>query len=756
MKLVKTRVEFEGRFRDEYVPVEEEEVEAWASDERLNVVGKPVSRVDAKSKVTGSAKYTHDVYPPGVLYGKFVRSPYSHAKVKSVNIQNALETPGVVAIYTKHNAHTLPFEAAKKFFGEEVNYQGEEVAFVVAEEEEALSDAIEKIDVEYEPLPAFLNIEEPTNQVTRKVYERGSVEKGFKEADVVIEERFDTQATLHNCMETHGCVVWWEGDTLIVHTSTQAIFYVRKELSEELGIPEKNIRVICSFMGGGFGSKFGAGRYTLFAAMVSRALSRAVRVVLDRVEENLVTGNRSQTVQKIRIGAKKDGTLTAIEHFALVNIGVDGWTADVGGPTKSLYRCENVRVEIVGVKTNLVSNTAFRAPGYVEGNFALECALDELAQKLGIDPLELRLRNYAEKDQLLNLPYSSKGLKQAYEKGARLIRWFDEPRVVRIGDKIRAKGMASVIWFGGGGPPAYSQVKLNSDGSVNVITATQDIGTGTKTALAQIAAEELSIPIEKVQVTLGDTITELYSPGSGGSQTLASVGPAVRSAARDVKTQLLELASQLFDAPLGSLTLENGVIKKKTGEKLATLEEIAKRLGNFVIIGKGARGPNKDEYALNTFAAQFAEIEVDTQTGKIKLVKFVSVHDSGRVVNPLVFSSQIEGGVIQGLGYALTEGRLVDNSGAVLNPNLADYLIPCSEDIGEIIAEWVEVQDPYVNNIGSKGIGEPPIIGVAPAIANALKAATGVRARALPLTPERVYFSINSLLETSKTNATYI
>jgi len=307
--------------------------------------------------------------------------------------------------------------------------------------------------------------------------------------------------------------------------------------------------------------------------MVSRALSRAVRVVLDRVEENLVTGNRSQTVQKIRIGAKKDGTLTAIEHFALVNIGVDGWTADVGGPTKSLYRCENVRVEIVGVKTNLVSNTAFRAPGYVEGNFALECALDELAQKLGIDPLELRLRNYAEKDQLLNLPYSSKGLKQAYEKGARLIRWFDEPRVVRIGDKIRAKGMASVIWFGGGGPPAYSQVKLNSDGSVNVITATQDIGTGTKTALAQIAAEELSIPIEKVQVTLGDTITELYSPGSGGSQTLASVGPAVRSAARDVKTQLLELASQLFDAPLGSLTLENGVIKRKQGKSWQRLKK---------------------------------------------------------------------------------------------------------------------------------------------------------------------------------------
>ncbi len=759
VKIVKTKVEFEGRFRDEYVMVEGEEIQAWPGSYKGKLVGSPSPRLEAGAKVNGSAKYTHDVYLPGMLYGKFVRSPYSHAKVKHVDLSKALAQPGVVAGYAANNVPKLTGEKQIELFSDEALYQGAEIALLIATDEITLQDAIELVEVEYEPLRPLVDPEESLrlrgshaiggkdnlSGGTPRVYERGSVERGFSDADVVIEQEFRTQAAMHNCMETHGSVATWEGDALTVYTSTQSINNVRAELAEKLGIPLRKVRAISTYMGGGFGSKFGGGKYTLAAALASRALGKPVRIVLDRIEENLVTGNRSQTIQKYRIGAKKDGTLTAIQLTSVVNVGLEGWTADIGGPTKMTYRCPNVKVELYGTRTNLVSSTAFRAPGYVEGNFGLECALDELASKLGLDPISLRLKNYADEDQGDKIAYSSKALKEAYERGADIIGWKPGEEPTRRGTKVRAKGMASLIWWGGGGPPAYAQVKINTDGSATVVTASQDIGTGTRTAVGQIAAEELSLPLELVSVQIGDTVTELYSPGSGGSQTLASIGPAVRSAAHDAKSQLLDIASQTLDVAREAIALDSGWIVRKSGEKLSSVADLLDKFGGATVTGKGARGPNDPKHQVNTFGAQFAEVEVDTETGEVEVLKFVSVHDSGRIINPLLLSSQIEGGVIQGMGYALWEGRLVDaTSGVSLNANLNDYLVPRSTDIDEIQSEYIEAEDTS-NNIGAKGIGEPPIIGVAPAIANAIKAATGIRLRELPLTPERIYRALKKM-----------
>lgn len=758
MKVVKTRVGFEGVYREEYTFVEGEGLPAWTKQSVLSIVGRPLTRLEAKQKVTGTAKYTHDVYLPGIVYGKFLRSPYAHARVKHVDVSKAAAIPGVQAVFTRENAHTLPFEFAKEFFPEEVMYQGEEVAFVAASEEEVLDDALEAIVVEYEELKPIIDPEDSLKERSvrlnaegnlsggePKVYQRGDIEEGFSRAEVTVERVFRTQAALHNSLETHGSVVVWEGDNLVVYTSTQSVFGVREDIAKTLGVHPDAVRVISVYMGGGFGSKFGAGRYTVFAAAVARQLGRPVRVTLDRIEENLVTGNRSQTVQTVKIGALRDGSLVAIHHRAVINVGLDGWVTDPGAPSKMLYKCPNVKTELYGVRTNLISSTAFRAPGMVEGTFALECAMDELAHALGMDPLELRKRNYAESDQTSGLPYSSKGLKDAYDVGAKLIGWQFPQRVERHGSKVRAKGMASAIWYFGGGPPAYAEVKLNRDGRLTVITSTQDIGTGTRTALAQIAAEEFGADIKEVQVTLGDTSYELYSPGSGGSGTLASVGPAVREAAYNAKLQTFEVVSQLRDVPKDDLEIKEGMImRKKGGERVLSLRELTDLLGDFTISGKGSRGPNTSDYFSNSFAAQFAEVEVDTDTGEVKVIKFVSVHDSGLVVNPLTFSSQVEGGVIQGTGYALSEGRLVDRtSGTVINPNLADYLVPRMSDIPEIVSAYVEPCDPYVDNLGVKGIGEPPIIGVAPALANAIRAATGVRLPNLPMTPERVHRALN-------------
>ncbi len=750
-KVIKTKTEFEGRTLEEYVVVEGEGLEPWEPHAPLKFVGKGISRIDGPERATGKALYTCDVQLPGMLYGKILRSPHPHAKIKKIDTHRAEKLPGVRAVLSSHNTPKISFRRQTFLFDEIVRYVGDEVACVIADSEEIAQDALELIEVEYEPLPFVLDPEEALQPDAPKVhswgnllngepevYERGDLNRGWAEAHVIVEGTFRTQCALHNCMEPHGSVALWEGDTLTVWDSTQHIFGVREGLARLLGLPLHKVRVIKKYMGGGFGSKNNLGKYTVIAALGAKVTGRPVKIILDRHEENLAAGNRPSSVQHLKIGAKHDGTLTALELKALVAAGAYClWPPSLGGPARELYLCPNVKTAQYTVFTNTGPLSAFRAPGYVEGTFALESLMDELAKKLALDPLELRLKNYAEFDQTTGRPYSTKGLRECYERGAKLFGWPKRPE--SSGRFRRGFGMASQIWSGNGMPPAYALVKINPDGSATVITGTQDIGTGTKTVLAQIAAEELGFPMEKISVEIGDTQTGLYAPLSAGSMTVASVGPAVRMAAHDARQQLLEVAAQVLEVPRESLTISDGRLKSPALKEPITVQEVLKNLENFMIIGRGAREPNPQDVTVNTFGAQFAEVTVDPETGAVKVERIVALHDSGRVINPLTLSSQVEGGIIQGLGYALYEQRVMDrNTGIVVNGNLEHYKIPTVLDVPEILCDMIDRPDLRANNLGAKGVGEPPIIPTAAAIANAVADALGVRIFELPITRDRV------------------
>ncbi len=751
-RVIKTKTEFEGRIFEELTVVEGEGLPAWGPGP-LRFVGQGKTRLDGAERVSGRAVFTADVHLPGMLYGKILRSPHPHARMRSIDIRQAESIPGVRAILTPQNIPRLPFFGGQtSVLDENLRYAGEEVACVIGDEEDACVDALEKIAVEYEVLPFVLDAEDalrpdaprvqPGGNLWRgkpDVYERGNVEQGLKEADVVVEDVFRTQAALHNCMETHGSVVLWQGDRVTIWDSTQHIFGVRAQFAQLFNLPLDRVRVIKNYMGGGFGSKKSLGRYTVLAGLGSRLTGRPVKIILDRLEENLAAGNRPASTQIFRVGAKKDGTLTAISLKAFSAAGAYVlYPPAVPGPARQLYACPNVKTEQNTVLTHTGPMSAFRGPGYVEGTFALESIMDELARELGMDPLALRLKNYTAHNQITGQPYTTKGLKEAYARGAALIGWKGRQKQEK-GTLRRGFGMSSQIWGGSGGPPAYALVKINPDGTATVISGTQDLGTGTRTVLAQIAAEELHLPMEKISVEIGDTQMGPYAPLSAGSMTLPSVGPAVRFAAYDAREQLLEVAAQVLEVSRDSLEMKDGSLHSPALSGPVALGDVLSQVRNFMVIGKGARSPNPEGQHVNTFGAQFVQLAVDTETGEVRVEKIVAVHDSGRVINPLTLSSQIEGGVFQGMGFGLFEQRIVDrNTGVVVNGNLEDYKVATCLDIPEVLQEMVDRPDPQANNVGAKGVGEPPIIPTAAALANALADALKVRIKELPITRDKI------------------
>lgn len=754
-RVIKTELVFEGEKYEQYVVVERDDPPQWPDSSQLSVVGTPQTRLDGPERVTGRAEYTYDVSLPGMLACKVLRSPYPHARIIRLDVSKANQLPGVRAVLTHLNTSDIPWAGEPgKLFEQELRYEGAEVVAIAADDELTASDALELIEVEYEQLPFVTDVEQALKQDAPKVSpdgnvkngapstsERGDVGRGFEDADVVVERTYKTSAQLHQCLETHGSVATWEGDSLTVWDSTQYIFGVRNSLAEVFNLPQNKVRVIKKYMGGGFGSKGSLGKYTVIAALLSRRTRRPVKLMLDRREENLSTGYRNETIQHVKLGAKSDGTLTAISVRAYAGVGAYGGGGPVTGPAKEYYACPNVHTEQWSVLTNLGPAEAFRAPGYVEGTFALESAMDELAEKLNMDPIDLRMKNYVERDQDSDQTFTLKELDKSYQKGAEAIAWADGRATHNGRGSIRhGVGMATQVWSGGGGPPAHAIVKVNPDGSATVVSGTQDIGTGTKTMLAQIAAEELGMPLSTFNVELGDTQDMPYAPLSAGSMTTPSVGPAVRMAAEEARKQLLDIAGSMMEVSPDDLDIQNGeVFTPALPENRKSVKEIMAAVDNYMIVGKGSRGPNPDDQSLRTFGTQFAEVEVDTDTGQVRVLKIVAVHESGRVINPLAFGSQIEGGVIQGVGFGVTEQRFVDHaSGRVLNANLEDYKLPTAADVPAIEHFALEQVDTQANSIGAKGIGEPPIIPTAAAIANAVSNAIGVRVTALPITPSSI------------------
>jgi xanthine dehydrogenase YagR molybdenum-binding subunit len=724
-RLIRTEKEVEGRFEEVWIVVEEDPLEQWPEGP-LSVVGRDTPRQDGPLRVRGEARYTADIKLPGMLHAAVLRSPHAHARVRRIDLAPALALPGVRAAIGPGEANGLE---------EEAGWAGAPVAAVAADTFAQARAAVEAVDVEWEELEVVLDPEDAvrrglvTGEARRS--ERGDVDRAFAEADVVVEGTYRTQTVLHNSLETHQAICEWQADTLHVYISTQYIWGIRQEVAETLGMPEDKVRVVCEFMGGGFGAKNSTDTHTYVAAELAKRTGRPVRCALTRHEEHTSAGNRNSTIQRLRAAARSDGTILALEGEFTNSVGWSGWSSPTEGPMRALYACENVRTVTHAAKLNTPPMKAFRAPGFAEGTFGLECLIEDLAARLEIDPLELRRSNYAESNE--GTPYSSKNLEECYRLAEP--HWERRHEVRASSDSVwkRGVGMASQIWYGGGGPPSYAWVRLGSDGRATVITAMQDIGTGTRTAMAQIAAEELRLPLDKVEVVLGDSARGPYASISAGSSTTPSMGPAVRAAAADAREQVEDIAEQ------------RGLPKDTPVEEVVGLLEEAQ------ILGKGARGPNPTGMSVLTFGVHVVEVAVDVETGEVRVERVAAIHDVGRIVNPLGASSQVEGGVIQGIGHTLSEERLLDpETGRVLTTSLDAYRMPTIADVPEIVCEFVDKPDEHLTNLGSKGLGEPPIVPIAAAIANAIRDATGAEVHELPISREEMLRALREAEERAR------
>ncbi|HJU91036.1 MAG TPA: xanthine dehydrogenase family protein molybdopterin-binding subunit [Gemmatimonadaceae bacterium] len=766
---VATRVEVEGREEIKIVERPAFEPEPWGADAELHIVGQRIPRRDAMEKVTGRACYTADMDRPGMLHTALVRARIARGRVVRLDLAPALAVPGVRDAISEPDAGDIE-SAGVPLFSAEVRYAGQPIAAVCADTLDIARRAADSVIVEYATAPHAVKAEDVLAHEAPRVRDdgnvasggrrrtaRGDVKRGLDEAEEVIEREYRTQVALHTALEPHGAVAEWDGEHLTVWESTQGIFNTRSDIADALKLPLNHVRVVHEYMGGGFGAKNGASTNAYVAALLSRRTGRPVRCINDREGEQLDSGNRPATIQRVTLAARRDGRLTAMINDAVIPLGIDGW---FGGPAKifhELYSCPNVRTSETFVYTNTGAMNSFRAPGHVEGAFALECAMDTLAAALSIDPLELRMINYAERNEEKDREYSSKRLRECYEKlrDSRLeIRdsktrseRAESPSESRISNLesrcVRGVGIASQSWGTGGGPPAYALVRLNPDGSVDVLSGTQDLGTGSRTVFAQIAAEALGAKVEDVRVVIGDTERTPYTGNSWGSSTVSSVGPAVRMAAEDAKTQLLEAAAGLLDVDRSQLSVSGSVVRVRRSRRSITFAELGEELGDVMIIGRGSRGPNAEGLTLTSFGAQRAEVEVDVETGVVRVLRITAVHDVGRVINPTLAESQVEGGILQGLGYALFEERVLDDSiGVPLNPTMHDYKIPTLADVPELDVTLLDIADPAANHTGARGLGEPPIIPTAPAIANAVANAIGAEITELPITPWRVLEAI--------------
>jgi xanthine dehydrogenase YagR molybdenum-binding subunit len=728
------------------------DLDSWASFEQM---GKPRPRFDGPLKVTGKAKYTYDVKLPGMLYGRMIGAEVPAGEIVSVDTSKAEALPGVKAVWT----------ADSKI----VRFAGQDVAAVAAVSPEVAEDAARLVKVTYKEKPfvhelraamkdgaplVFAEAEAPVGKDVprkgnvagpaggRRGSGRGDLDKGFAEADAVVEATYYCPVHTHSPLETHGVVASWEGDQLTVYASTQGIFAVREGLAEALKIDRKNVRVICEHMGGGFGSKLGpsasGSAFAMAACHLSKKAGAPVKLMLDRRQEHLCTGNAPSALITVKVGAKKDGTLTAVHYKSHGSAGVAPG-AGTAGPAGSLYANNpNYKSEEYDVFTNAGPAAPLRAPGHSQGAFGIESAIDEIADRIGMDPLEFRKKNE-----------SSPVRASQYDPGAKAIAW--ERRNKKAGDvstgnwgvklepgRKRGIGVANGNWYVFAAEDVSAQLKVHRDGSVELVTGCQDIGTGYRTAMAVVAAEELGIEAEDVTMRIGDTAFP-EGPGSGGSVTINSVAPVVRLAANEARTKLFALAAPLLGTTPDRLDAANRkIFVLGDPSRSVTFKQAAAKMSGETIDCLAKRKKQYKTWRGDLAGTQFAEVEVDTETGEVRVVKMVSVNDCGLPVNPLTTKNQVIGAMIQGASWALLEDRVIDpNVGTMVNPNLEWYKIFCPADMFEAESILTPVAN-LGNNTSTAGVGEPPIVPTLAAVANAVYNAIGVRVRELPITPDRV------------------
>jgi CO/xanthine dehydrogenase Mo-binding subunit len=729
------------------------------------MVGKRQPRVDGYELVSGRAVYPSDVSLPGMLFAAVLRSPHPNCIVKRLDTSAAEKMPGVHAVLTGSSPGAdlvwlYQNDFKGKIFESRCRYEGEAIAAVAAETAYQAGDALAAIKIEFEVLPALVDelkalqpgaplVHEGGNRVKpMDRYQRGDVDRGFAEADLVLEQTYRTECEIHTPLERHGCVAKWERDRLILWQSTQGVYRVQSQAASILGMPLSKVRVIGQYMGGAFGSKLTAEKETIIAALLAKKTGRPVKLFLSREETFTAAGNRPPANMRLKAGVKKDGTLTALDFTCTATGGAypASGTGGVDFLIKELYRCPNVRSEMSDLYTNACPSRAFRAPGHPQGAWALEQMIDALAEGIGMDPVELRLRNISAASQFRagNPPYTSTGFRQCLTEGARTFGWKEAREAGASAKKGRnwrkGVGMAGGMWQGGAGnPPSTIIVKLFSDGSVNLNMGASDIGTGTRTVMALVVSEELGVRPELIEIENADTGTTQYATPSGGSKTVPTESPAVRAAAIHVKQQLLAMAAEELKEKPALFAMKGGEIRSLSDpSKKIKVTDLAALKRQGLIVGVGYRGPNPANRSINPFAAQFCEVEVNVKTGEVRILRFLSANDSGRVMNALTFDSQVIGGITMGIGLAMTETRILDRNqtGKIVTGNWHDYKIPTAMDVpAEIVSVPIDLPDNEANITGAKGLGEPVTIPTAAAIANAVYNATGLRPTSTPISP---------------------
>ena len=614
-RLVKTEAVVEGRVEERFALVEDDETPEYYG--RPLQLGVEQPRITGWARVSGAARYTSDIQLPGMLEALVLRSPHASARVTSLDVAAARAVPGVHAVLGPGDG--VLYEGGP-ILSSEPYFAGAAIAAVAAGSHEAAERALAALAPAYELQPFVVDLagamerQEIAGDVVDEA--RGDAEAALAAADVVIETAYVAPAQVQHALETHCAVADWRADGLTVWSSTQAIYEGRDQLVRAFGLEPGFVRVICEYMGGGFGAKWGVGVEGVLAAALSRAAGRPVRLVYSRREEATVTGFRTPARFEFRIGASKDGTLEAIDAQAVVEMGTAGILFPVLEPARSLYACANVNLMVLPLRQNLGPSESFRAPGVVEGTWAFEQAMDELAEALGLDPLELRRHNHTAIEPANDMPYTSKRLLECYDRAAELAGWASR-EALRSGGRVRrGMGLASQYWWGGGGPPAYAEIRLGRDARPVLTLGIQDLGTGVLTASAMIAAERLGIGPERFTVRWGDTSSSAHGPASGGSMTLASIAPAVRAAAHRARSELLELAGTMFEIAPSDLTLEDERIVSLDRTLSRPITDVTGSLGDASIVAHGSRGPNPDGMTVNTFGCQIATVAVDTLTGR--------------------------------------------------------------------------------------------------------------------------------------------
>jgi xanthine dehydrogenase YagR molybdenum-binding subunit len=734
-------------------------------------LGKGMSRVDGVAKVTGTAKYAAEFPVPNVTYGFVVNGTIAKGRIQSIDTEAAEKSPGVIRVFTHRN--TPPFgpklsaenapprggqpERDKSFRAlqsDRIYFNAQPIALVVAETYEQARAAARLVKATYETEQHATDMEALLTRAKLPAAgapqtPRGNADEALKAAKVKVESEFRIPIEHHNPMEPHAAIAVWERDRLTFYDKTQAVYNVRTHLASTFGIPEENVQVVSLFVGGAFGASLRPNYYPAITAMAARELKRPVKLVYTRTQMYTGHGYRPHTVQKLSLGAEESGKLTAILHEAVHNTSSfeefnDGTTNLV----RQVYACPNYRSELKIVPTDLNTPTWMRAPGAVSGMFALECAMDELAYKLKIDPLELRLINYAESDPVSGKPWSSKELRECYRLGAERFGWKArklEPRSMRDGRLLVGWGTATGVW-GAFQAPASVIATLRSDGTAYVGSATSDIGPGTYTVMTMIAAEYLGVPVEKVTFELGDTRLP-RAPSQGGSLTTASVGTAIHGAAMAISAKLLSLANQEMNSPLAAAKpedvdmLDGRLRMKSDASKFVEIAEVMKRSGlkEITELHESKPSPERQKYAMLAHGAQFVEVKVDPDLGVVRVTRVVEVSACGKIMNPKAAHSQELGGVVWGIGMALQEETEVDHRyGRIMNPNLQHYHVPVNADVLNVETHFVEEEDRIVNPLGVKGMGELGMVGIPAAIANAVFHATGKRVRDLPITPDKL------------------